>query len=262
VVKKSALGEVAAALLVGIGSNAAWDALKALFRTGPSNDVDVTYVNLDTPDENLTAWRVVGDSDAVLRTIDSLRSQGSSVPAGGETHSSPASTEQTTIDAAGPDQALRLDYTREQIEKRRQAADEKLAGAKAAMAVDSPDRDAAEREARCALQLYARSLDWAEGTPSEDDAHHAMDAAGKWVRTTFGCRLNREGTTYTETCPVSLAHNRIGFSIGGSATRICSLCGEDLSECEHLPGTAYIVPYGGSALSRCSHVDDPRRRGR
>jgi hypothetical protein len=55
VVKKSALGEVAAALLVGIGSNAAWDAIKALFRAGPTNDVDVTYLNLDTPDENLAA---------------------------------------------------------------------------------------------------------------------------------------------------------------------------------------------------------------
>jgi hypothetical protein len=269
VVKKSALGEVAAALLVGIGSNAAWDAIKALFRTGPTTDVDVTYLNLDTRDESLTAWRVAGDSEAVLRTIDSLRSQGTSVPAGGETRSSPTSTEETTIDAAGPDHDLRLDYTNDQIKKRRQAADEKLAAAKATISVDSRDRNMAEREARDALQLYARSLDWAEDTPLEDDAHQAMDAAGKWVRTTFGCRLNREGTTYKETCPVSLAHNRIGFSIGGSATRICSLCGEDLSECEHLPGTAYMVPGGPSTLGWCrvcgeedcqDHAPDQRYR--
>jgi hypothetical protein len=146
---------------------------------------------------------------------------------------------------------LRCDYRRDQIEERRRAADEKLAAAKAAMASDSPDRDTAERDARRALQLYARSLDWAEDTPLEDDAHRKMDAAGKWVRSTFGCRLNREGTTYKETCPVSLAHNRIGFSIGGSATRICSLCGEDLSECEHLPGTAYMIHGGPSALGWC-----------
>lgn len=251
VVKKSVLGDVAAALLVGIGSNAAWDAIKALFRAGTNTDVDITYLNLETQDENLTAWRVVGDSDAVLRTIDSLRSQGTSVPAAGETQSSPASTERTTTDTAGPNQDSHRDYPRDQLEKRRRAADEKLAAAKAAMASASPDRDTAERDARRALQLYARSLDWAEDTPLEDDAHRKMDAAGKWVRSTFGCRLNREGTTYKETCPVSLAHNRIGFSIGGSATRICSLCGDDLSECEHLPGTAYMVPGGPSALGWC-----------
>ena len=54
-----------------------------------------------------------------------------------------------------------------------------------------------------------------------------------------------------QTCPVALAHNRIGMSIGGTAKRLCSLCGDDLSECEHTPGTSYLVPGGVSSLGWC-----------
>jgi hypothetical protein len=68
-----------------------------------------------------------------------------------------------------------------------------------------------------------------------------MDQAGAWVRETFGCQLTRSGTRYSQTCPVALAHNRIGMSIGGTARRLCSLCGDDLSECEHIPGISYLV---------------------
>jgi hypothetical protein len=41
------------------------------------------------------------------------------------------------------------------------------------------------------------------------------------------------------------------MSIGGVATRICSLCGVDFSECEHLPGVAYLVPGGTADLGWC-----------
>jgi len=34
------------------------------------------------------------------------------------------------------------------------------------------------------------------------------------------------------------------MSIGFTAQRLCSLCGEDISECPHMPGTAYLVPGG------------------
>ena len=38
---------------------------------------------------------------------------------------------------------------------------------------------------------------------------------------------------------------------GYAAQRICSLCGDDVSECEHLPGTAYLVPGGPDDLGWC-----------
>ncbi len=109
-----------------------------------------------------------------------------------------------------------------------------------------------ERCARLALAAYRASLDWAEDTDLEEGAHERLDLAGKWVRETFGCTLDRSGTDYTQTCPVALGHNRIGLSIGGSAARrICSLCGQDVSECEHLPGTSYVVPGGSADLGWC-----------
>ena len=95
-----------------------------------------------------------------------------------------------------------------------------------------------------------------------------MDQAGAWVRETFGCQLTRSGTRYSQTCPVALAHNRIGMSIGGTAKRLCSLCGDDLSECEHIPGTSYLVPGGVSSLGwcrvclqeACEHTPDQNHR--
>jgi hypothetical protein len=111
----------------------------------------------------------------------------------------------------------------------------------------------AESDARKALAAYRGSLDWAEDTELEDDAHRVLDEAGKWVRQTFGCHLERDGQAYRQTCPVALGHNRIGLSIGGRATvRVCSLCGQDASECEHLPDTKYLVPGGAEELGWCS----------
>jgi hypothetical protein len=78
-----------------------------------------------------------------------------------------------------------------------------------------------------------------------------MDAAGKWVRKTFGCLLYQEGNRYSITCPVRLAHNRTGLSIGGYGRRLCSLCGQDVSECEHQRGVAYLVPGGRDELGWC-----------
>ncbi len=92
----------------------------------------------------------------------------------------------------------------------------------------------------------------------EGDAHRRLDAAGRWVRRTFGCHLEEHGTQYAQTCPVALGHNRIGLSVGGrAAKRLCSLCGFDVSECEHLPGIAYLVPGGADALGWCRVCSRP-----
>ncbi|WOP18288.1 hypothetical protein [Raineyella sp. LH-20] len=132
----------------------------------------------------------------------------------------------------------------------------------AALSLKADGQDA-ESHARSALERLRSALDWAEDGPSESDTHAALDLAGRWVRETFGCRLAREGRTYSLTCPVRLAHTRVGLSIGGRAHRTCSLCGQDLSECEHVPGRDYLVPGGTADLGwcrvcltreRCEHV--------
>lgn len=109
----------------------------------------------------------------------------------------------------------------------------------------------AEQLAREALLHLARYLDWVEDTLDEAAAHVEMDLAGRWVRETFGCRLSFVDGTYAITCPVDLAHTRMGFSIGGTATRICSLCGKDLSACPHDLHIAYMVPGGLEDLGWC-----------
>lgn len=101
------------------------------------------------------------------------------------------------------------------------------------------------------LERYARALDWAEGGPLEAGCHERLDAAGRFVLSTFGCSLGRSGADYFQSCPVALAHNRIGFSVGGVATRVCSLCGGDLSECDHMRGRSYLVPGGRTELGWC-----------
>ena len=158
-----------------------------------------------------------------------------------------------TITEAGSDDDLREDYRRGQILNRRAAAKElmRVAHDKIADPDDADAMAAAEDAARQALGLFARSLDWAEDSPDEDEAHELMDNAGWWVRTTFGCQLGRSGSGYRQRCPVALAHNRIGLSVGGTAVRVCSICGADFSECEHLPGTAYMVPGGPDPLGWC-----------
>lgn len=257
-VKKSAFTTVIMPIVLGIGSSAAWDAIKATFRSRSAEEktkLSVTYVDLDRKDgQRGAAWKVEGDSDAVLQAIDKLRR---SVPAASPADMAAASARGCEVTgsflAAGPDDDLHTAALDEEIRSRRSAAESLLRDAREAVEgqADAHSWDHAEKNARAALALFARSLDYAEDTPEEDEAHRLMDQAGTWVRETFGCQLTRSGTKYSQTCPVALAHNRIGMSIGGTAKRLCSLCGKDLSECEHMPGTSYLVPGGTSSLGWC-----------
>jgi hypothetical protein len=257
-VKKSALTVVIVSIALNIVSSAAWDAIKAVFRSRPAEEqakLSVTYLDLDSKDgQRGTAWKVEGDSDAVLQAIDKLR-QNATTASPADIAPEPAPDHEVTgsFPAAGPDDDLHKAALDEQISRRRAAAQSLLRDAREAVEghADAQPPDHAEKDARVALALFARSLDWAEDTEEEDKAHRLMDQAGTWVRETFGCQLTRSGTKYSQTCPVALAHNRIGMSIGGTAKRLCSLCAEDLSECEYIPGTAYLVPGGASSLGWC-----------
>jgi len=101
----------------------------------------------------------------------------------------------------------------------------------------------------------AASAFWtAEDTELESATHEEMDTYGRWVRSTFGCHLAFESGSYYQCCPIAIAHKRVGVSIGFDAKhRICTLCGEDLTECPHLIGRLYEVP-GGVGPAGCSHL--------
>jgi hypothetical protein len=274
-VKKGALTTAALALVIGIGSNASWDFLKKFLRREKSNRLSITYVALDKSDgSSETAWLLEGDSESVIQSIDRLRgishelsSVATEEPPGVES----PDARQPALPAAGSDEDLHKAYLVSQVLERRSKADRLMEQARSLLADASNEEDLhhAEVNARNALAAYRSSLDWAEDTDREEDAHRRLDEAGHWVRETFGCFLDRDGKSYKQTCPVALGHNRIGLSISGRASvRVCSLCGRDVSECEHLPGTAYLVPGGASDLgwcrvccqSECDHVPTEMHR--
>lgn len=264
-VKKSFVLDAALAIGLNILSSAAWAGLTRVLRNRVGRkELELNYVESEGPSGHLEAWTVRGRGDVVLDAIEKLRSQRES-----EKHSSSSPVPNQTTDqetsmvtqhgppavsaivAAGPDEDLRQSHLERQIRDRREQGDALLATAASKLALDAQAHSIAEQEARDGLALLARSLDWAEDSEFEPEAHRRLDEAGSWVRKTFGCFLNRSGKEYQQTCPVALAHNRIGMSIGGAAVRICSLCGGDFSECVHLPGTAYVVPGGADELGWC-----------
>jgi hypothetical protein len=114
------------------------------------------------------------------------------------------------------------------------------------------DASASEREARQAIDAAVRAFWWAEASEREDDQHRLMHEIGKWTREQFGCWLNFDGGRYTLRCPLAIAHKRIGLSAGYTAAAlICSICGDDVSECPHLLDRAYWVRGGPSATGPC-----------
>lgn len=165
-------------------------------------------------------------------------------------------THDATPDLAQPD-AL-APYGVPTLEERRfsttREVEERLASAEAKLAVavsSHTSQSDAENAARAALAKFASALNWAEGGPFEQAVHARMDEAGRWVRESFGCMLHREGTEYSQRCPVALGHNRIGLSVGGLSRKVCSICGEDFSECPHRPGVEYIVNGAVGPLEWC-----------
>jgi len=102
------------------------------------------------------------------------------------------------------------------------------------------DRGEAEGVARGALELFRSAMNWLEDTDEFERAHKLTDLAGAYVRRTFGCWLHQEGASYSQRCPVALAHNRAGMSVACVVEKSeCSICGEDPNDCTHIAGREY-----------------------
>lgn len=118
-------------------------------------------------------------------------------------------------------------------------------------AVDPPEGD---HLARKALSLQFSAFNWLEDTDREEDAHRELHEMGRSTRTRFpdGCVLTWNGSSYEHRCPVRLCHKRFGFSPGMTVgKRICSICGDDISECPHLGDQLYTVRGGPGASGYC-----------
>lgn len=253
-VRKSAVATAVASVALGLLTNAAWDGAKWLVgwirrsRSGDNPRELEIQITDARPDSSSTTWTVRGEPMAVTSAIERLRP----IPAA-SLSSAPDDALPVTSSGfaqAGPSDDLLDAHHQQEIGSRLGNARTRIAAAQSALVADA-DSSAAEGEAREALSAYASALNWAEDTNLEDTVHQEMDRAAAWVRQTFGCTVAREGTEYFQRCPVALAHTRVGLSVGGYAHKRCSLCGDDLSECPHLPGVAYLVPGGPDDLGWC-----------
>lgn len=100
--------------------------------------------------------------------------------------------------------------------------------------------DEADARAREGLATLRSAMNWLEGTAEFEEAHAVLDEEGRFTRETFGCALEQEEDGYWVTCPVALAHNRVGMSIGAIVREArCSICLQDPHDCEHIIGEQY-----------------------
>lgn len=111
-----------------------------------------------------------------------------------------------------------------------------------------------ERRARDGLKTLRSALDWLEDSEHFDRAHEALDWAGRSIRTTFGCRLEFDPDRgYSQTCPVALAHTRVGLSTAYIIRESeCSICGRDPEDCDHISGREYE---GKACFRRVTRAD-------
>lgn len=95
-----------------------------------------------------------------------------------------------------------------------------------------------------ALETLRSATNWLEDTEEFEAAHQALDHFGRVRRLAFpgDCALVYEDGAYHQRCPVALAHNRMGVSIGAIIEESeCSICGLDPDDdaCQHISGRTY-----------------------
>ena len=95
--------------------------------------------------------------------------------------------------------------------------------------------DVAEQLFRSSLSKIREAFLWQRQSTYRQFLHEV----GLRIHNAFGCKLELSDGSYWVTCPVLLSHSRGGFSIGGAATTICSICGQELLTCPHEKGQKY-----------------------
>lgn len=112
-------------------------------------------------------------------------------------------------------------------------------------------RAQAEKSAREALDMGAKTYWLAEHTDLAEKEHRRLHKMGSWVCRTFECELTFAEGKYAQRCPVAIASKRLGFSPGFTAVRWCSICDHDLSECPHMRDRLYWVRGGLQGSRNC-----------
>ncbi|MFE6524185.1 hypothetical protein [Streptomyces sp. NPDC057794] len=106
--------------------------------------------------------------------------------------------------------------------------------------------------ARNSLALAVDAFNYLEDTELAEIAHQHAHKIAALVGGIFGCAIEYSEGTYWDSCPLSLMHRRWGVSAGFSATRRCSLCGEDIDLCEHMLDTSYQIQIERAVDGTCN----------
>jgi hypothetical protein len=118
------------------------------------------------------------------------------------------------------------------------------------------NRDA-ESLGRDALTSAVRAFNLLEDMPEADDAHRLIHEIGMYVSRHFGCKINLRDGLWRWECPVTIAHLRLGQSVGFTAPRICSICRQNImsDQCSHLPSQIYEVQVVDASRCPCGTND-------
>lgn len=109
-----------------------------------------------------------------------------------------------------------------------------------------------EEVARRSLARAVDAFNFLEDSHLSDLAHRHAHEAAAVTSGLFGCSFEYREGAYWDVCPMSLMHQRWGMSMGFTATRLCSICSEDLDTCPHLLGTRYQVTASRTDEGRCN----------
>jgi len=109
-----------------------------------------------------------------------------------------------------------------------------------------------EDTARRALQLAVDAFNFLEDDPLAEFIHIYAHQVAAFVCGMFGCTFTYEDDVYWDSCKLSLMHNRVGSSMGFTASRVCSICHGDIEECPHLLDQKYPVRAEYDEDGRCT----------
>lgn len=134
--------------------------------------------------------------------------------------------------------------------------------AKAAAATAAGTDLAGEASAREALRQGIWAFRDLTGSAKESSAHRQMHRYAEMVAGLYGCwmKWDKVKGLWFDTCPLRHAHRPYGFSMGFTATRLCSICRQEISECVHFgyrPYTVTVARYLEDEIEKCSVCHEP-----
>lgn len=114
-----------------------------------------------------------------------------------------------------------------------------------------------ESNSRQALVHAAAAYRYLRRGPFEPGAHLQLHRIAEIVGGIYGCWYEFKDGRWMDTCLLSMAHTKMGLSAGWTARRVCSICKQDVSDCEHHPDWLYPVE-AARASDRCNVCDEER----